>query len=104
MSSRMTIRMNFQRSLQQADRLEELAEQIRKVGNTKVRNAMTAEAAAWKGDNEALLHTKSGKLQEKVMATAKSLKNVAGTIRTIAKNTYDAEMRAWEISHRRTYR
>ncbi len=103
MSSIYTIRMNYQRSLRQAEKLDQLAEQIRRVGSSKIRQAKEDEAAGWKGDNERLMRKKHEMLQEKVNTTANSLCNVAGTIRTIAKNTYDAEMRAYEIAHRRTY-
>lgn len=103
MSSRRTIRMNYQRAIGQAEKLDVLSEQIRKVANTTIKNAKAEQAAGWKGENEAAMRAKMEILQDKVVNTAKSLKNVADTIRIVAKNTYNAEMRAWEIAHRRTY-
>ena len=103
MSSIFTIKMNYQRSIRPAEQLDRLAEQIRRVGSSKIKQAREAEARGWKGDNEKLMRTKHEVLQDKVNTTANSLRNIANAIRTIAKNTYDAEMRAWEIAHRRTY-
>ena len=103
MSSKWMIKINYQRSLHQAEQLDTLAGQIKKVGTTELNQAKSAEAAGWKGENEAAMRKKTERLQENVKATAKSLKNIASTIRTIATDTYNAEMRAWEIAHRRTY-
>lgn len=103
MSSKWMINMNYQRALRQAEKLDALAEQIKRVGTTQLNQIKAAEAAGWKGENEAAMRYKIDQLQEKVKATSKSLKDIASTIRTVATNTFNAEMRAWEIAHRRTY-
>lgn len=103
MSTKFMITLNYQRSLSQAQKLEELAEKVNQIGNTRIDNAKAAQAEGWKGDNANVLRNKTGQLQVKIQNTAKSLKNTASTIRKVAKNTYDAEMRAWEIAHRRDY-
>jgi hypothetical protein len=46
---------------------------------------------------------KGKKLREEILSRAKNLEKIAETIRTIAKNVYDAEMRSLEIAKRRTY-
>ena len=51
MSSIFTIKMNYQRSIRQAEQLDRLAEQIRRVGSSKIKQAREAEARGWKGDN-----------------------------------------------------
>ena len=100
MSSKWMIEMNYQRSLHQAEQLDTLAEQIKKVGITELNQAKSAEAAGWKGENEAAMRKKTERLQENVKATAKSLKNIASTIRSIATITVITEVQDEQLFYR----
>ena len=104
MVSKAMIILNFQRANAQAAKLEELAERLRKTGKNDIGSARAAQAAGWKGENQDALNRKVEQLESKVVTTANSLKKTADAIRRIAQNTYNAEMRAWELARRRTFR
>lgn len=103
MLSKQMIALNYQRANAQAEKLEELAARLGKAGKNDLANARAEQAAGWKGENQDALNRKVVQLETKIEKTAKSLQKVAETIRKIAQNTYNAEMCAWEIAHRRTY-
>ena len=58
---------------------------------------------AWQGDNAQKYVQKARQMKPKMIKASDDLKEVASTIRTVAKNTYDAEMKAYEIANERSY-
>lgn len=104
MLSKWMIVLNYQRANAQAAKLEELAARLSNAGKNDMRNARAEQASGWQGENQQKLSGKVEMLESKIVTTANSLKKVAEAIRKIAQNTYNAEMRAWEIARRRSYR
>lgn len=97
------IRMNFRVANAMADRLDTLAKKMSSLANERYYGTLRNISNSWKGENaEAYLH-KGEKVKDKMARTAADLRNAAATVRTIAKNTYDAEMRAYHIAQTRSY-
>ncbi len=91
------IRMDFIFCRQKADRLESLGRQLRRLANSGYGTSLQTLANCWEGENADNYFRKSRKLKEKMLETADELIRAAGTARTIARNTYNAEMRAKSI-------
>ena len=96
------INMDFQKSKNQASKLEEAANSIRRESRrfTSCRNDV---ATAWTGDNASKFTNKMGMVAEDLEKMAKNLEKTADAIRKNAKTIYDAEMEAKRIADMRTY-
>lgn len=103
MSSKYEIEMNFRAAKEQARRLDDIASRLGRISRNDYTNALQQVSNAWQGDNANIYLQKSNGLIGKMNATASDLERIASTIRQIAQNIYDAEMRAWEIAHEREY-
>lgn len=97
------IEMDYRKAMEQARSLDALAGQIMKQANENFPEIIANVNAAWQGDNANEYVQKASRLQPKMVTTAKNLRSVAGVIRTVAQNTYNAEKRAYEIAQTRTY-
>lgn len=101
MKSSSEIRVDFQNAMQQAQKLDELANDIdRRVANKLDETAQSVHAA-WKGDSATLYIGKTQELRRQVQQTARTLRDTAEDIRRIARRIYEAEMRALEIAQSR---
>lgn len=98
-----SIQMDYQRAMNQAAELDRLAAQLRTQADSNFPQVLGSIRNAWKGDNANEYVRKAGQLPAKIKGSARDLTNIASTIRTVAKNTYDAEMRAYELAQERTY-
>lgn len=103
MASRATIEFNFKTALKQADKIDEIANNLSMLSRTDFGNALQNLSAGWKGENASMYLSKGSTLQGKMNGTSGSLRAVATDIRTIAKRIYDAEMAALRIAEGRTY-
>lgn len=97
------IKMNFKAAITLADRLQALAAKMRSLADERCYGTLRNISNSWKGENADAYLRKGEKVKEKMSRTAKDLNNAAETVRTIAKNTYEAEMRAWKIAQTRSY-
>ena len=103
MASKYEIEMDFKAALRQADKIDNIASKLSRTANSDYQNTLQGISSAWKGDNANIYINKSSVLVGRMSNTASRLNEAADTIRRIAKNIYDAEMRAWEIAQRRDY-
>lgn len=103
MASRATIEFNFRTALSQADKIDEIANDLSRLSRTDFGNALQNLSAGWKGENASMYLSKGSTLQGKMNGTSGSLHAVASDIRAIAKRLYDAEMAALAIAEDRTY-
>ena len=103
MKERYTIELDYQNALNRAAELEGLASQLRSIANDEFAQALENVKNAWQGDNAQKYVQKARKMKPKMIKASDDLKEVASTIRTVAKNTYDAEMKAYEIANERSY-
>lgn len=101
MKSKAWIRMDFAKARKEADRLDQIATQLRGLSKQKLEESMGRLASAWTGTNSRLFLQKEGQLQRDIDQTVKELNEIAADIRRIAQRIYDAEMRAYEIAARR---
>lgn len=95
------IRFDFQNAMQQARKLDELADSIERRVVGKLDETSQSVHAAWKGDSASRYLRKTGELQGQIRQTARSLRSTAEDIRRIARRIYEAEMRALEIAQSR---
>ncbi|WP_349943930.1 WXG100 family type VII secretion target [Lacrimispora sp. BS-2] len=101
MSSRRTIEFDFRLAKQKANELDEIAENLQNLSNNKFNNTMQNLSAGWKGESASLYLNKGQILQEDIIKTSKNLREVASTIRAVAKRIYEAEMEALRIAEER---
>lgn len=101
MANRQQIQFDFNRAKQKANELEAVANELRNLSRTNLQNTLNSLGGNWKGDNASAYIRKGAALQEKLNMTESSLRKSADTIRTIAKNIYDAEMEALRIAEER---
>lgn len=97
------IRMDYNRAIAQANSLEQIAEEMRSSAENEMQDCMSQIAYNWTGNNAEAYLAKCEKLKQSIRKTAAKLERTADTIRRIAKNTYNAEMRALALAKTRKY-
>ena len=97
------IRMDYNRAVAQANSLEQIAEEMRNSAENDLRDCMSEIAGNWTGENARAYLQKVEKLSDSVRKTSERLKDTAEAIRKIARNTYNADMRALELARIRKY-
>lgn len=98
------IEMDFANASRQADELDRIAQSLNNLVNNQFHSCLRGVASDWKGENAAAFCRKGNILEENIQKSVSDLKKTAATIRTIARNTYQAEKRNFEIAQTRTYR
>jgi len=101
MKSSSEIRFDFQNAMEQASRLDALADSIDRRVAGRLEETAQSVHAAWKGDSAARYIGKTQDLRQQVRQTARTLRDIAADIRRIARRIYEAEMRALAIARRR---
>lgn len=97
-----SIKIDFAAANAQAQRLEEVAEEIRRMANDRMKNTMAQMSANWKGDSAAAYFAKAEKLQSDILKTAGNLESIARSIRSTARRIYDAEREALRLAEQRS--
>ena len=98
MSSLITIQMNFDRARKQADDLDRAAAKLESLANNDLEGVLGGIRRNWKGENADAYAAKGGKVKTDMQNLAKDLRKTAAVVRSIARTTYDAERRAYEIA------
>lgn len=101
MASRYQIQMDFNKAGQKANELDGIADRLSSVAERELPNILDALGSDWKGDNADAYIRKGAGVGENMRETVKDLRNTASTIRTIARNIYNAEMEALRIAEER---
>lgn len=101
MKSDNEIRIDFQNALEQARRLDSIADRLDRRVAGKLEETTQGIHAAWKSDSASLYLGKNQELQRQIRQTGKRLRAAAEEIRKIARQIYEAEMRALEIARQR---
>lgn len=81
-----------------ADRLQALSGKLSRLANEQYYGTLRSISNNWKGENAEAYLRKGERVKDKMSGSARDLSRAAETVRTIARNTYNAEMRAWEIA------
>lgn len=103
MSSLFTINMNYRRGIEQANKLNELAIQLKKESDRQLEETINDISLNWQGENAQAYLVKCRKMQENLRKNAKQLKEASETVRKIVQNIYETEMRNYRIAQKRTY-
>lgn len=98
------IEMDFANASRQAEELEQIAQSLSNLVNNDFYSCLRGVASDWKGENASVFCKKGEKLGCDIQQSVSDLKKTAAAIRTIARNTYHAEMQNFEIARLRTYR
>lgn len=101
MADEATIIFNYKQAMKQADELLQVAKEVRKIANNSLAESITKIDKNWDGDNSVKFINKGNKLKEKIADSADDIENIAGGIKTIAKNIYNSEMTALRIARER---
>lgn len=101
MKSSGEIHFDFQNAMEQAKKLDALADNIERRVVNKLDETSQSVHAAWKGDSASRYLGKTQELQRQIRQTANTLRDTAQDIRRIARQIYEAEMRALEIAQSR---
>ena len=97
------IRMDYNDAIRQADSLNQVARELQKLANRSLQDCVSDISHNWTGSNSVAYVRKCNLLKSNVLKTSDNLNRTADTIRRIAKNTYDAEMRALRLAQLRKY-
>ena len=95
--------INYNDAIRKADELEEIADNLSRIANQNMEEALRTVSNSWGGENSQIYVSKGNTLKNKIETNANQLRKTARAIRTIAANTKRAELRAWEIANDRTY-
>lgn len=101
MSTQSEIYFNYNQATRQANELDSIAQQLTKVSGNQLQSTLNSLSNAWKSDSATAYLRKGQKVQGDINTTAKNLRNIASTIRRIAKIVRDAELEAWRIANER---
>ena len=93
-----TIQMNFKKANECAAKLEEAAKKLKQCAQENFQNETKKLELYWKGENSTLYIGKCADIRHNMENTAKKLMQTANTVRTVARNTYDADIRARNIA------
>lgn len=96
------IEINFQAAQAQAKKLEDIADDMKRLANQQLANTIQEMSACWKGEAATSYFSKADKVKQDIAATAKTLYAIAESIREESKRIYDAEMRAVTLAQSNT--
>lgn len=103
MATRASIEFDFRQAMNEADRIDEIANNLGNLARVKFNGTMQNLVTNWKGDSASLYLRKGENLEENMNKTSGELHSIASDIRAVARRLYEAEMRALEIAERREY-
>ena len=103
MRSEGAILYDFRKAMQDAETLENAAEKMKRLAENDMENSKHSLSAAWTGQASEGYQRKYVKLQRDILSSANDLRRQASTIRTMARRTYEAEMRALRLASDRNY-
>lgn len=97
-----SIMFDYQLALAQAGRLEGIAAQTVRSGES-LAEAMNLTISGWQADSGALFRKKGARLEESMENSAAHLRVLAETVREIARRMYEAEMANLALVQERSY-
>lgn len=98
--SQTVIRMNYAKAIYQANRLEDLARQLRNIAQLNLDSTLNNVNRVWSGEAASVFLSKGVKAKEDMLKTANSIDNTAKAIRRAAEVVRAADIRAMEIARR----
>lgn len=101
MASEATIQYNYNRAINQARTLEQLADELKGLANRDLETTISNLSSNWNGESATVFIQKAQKAQEDMRGNANEIRNTASVIRRSAKNIRDAELRALQLAKNR---
>ena len=92
-----SIYFDYRHALRQADRLEEIAGNIKNMSNSEFEDALDELMHGWEGEASHMYFQKGMELKTKIDSVSKHLYDAASTLRTVARRLYEADMAAVSI-------
>ena len=96
-----SIEIDFQRSMQQANQIEELASELKVSVKNDYSSALNQLNAGWQSDYSGEYLKKAEELRRQLLVSSANIEKIAQNIRITAKRIYEAEKRAEEIAKER---
>lgn len=101
--TKFSIMMNYEIAIKKAESLDNFAKEL-SVCISNATNERSQIKNCWQDDNVQTYLTKMDTCINNIKQTEKYVLNISNAIRRIAKRNYDSEMKALEISQKRTYK
>ncbi|MDD6729102.1 MAG: WXG100 family type VII secretion target [Eubacteriales bacterium] len=98
MATYSSIKFDFAKAKQEAARLENAADELKKIANSSMDSALGTLSSGWKGESADLYMKKGAGVKEDLISTANDLYAVANSIRKTAQRIYNAEMEAKRLA------
>ena len=90
--------MDFDNAMDKAQELKSIALRMETVADGELQSAFTGIRNSWSGENAEKYLQKGTAVSERIQSTSQALRKAAETIEQIARNTYEAEMKAIRIA------
>jgi uncharacterized protein YukE len=95
--------INYQMALRKADKLQNIADRMRRFETQDYEEFDAEVGDAWKGENADACRGKAAGIQSEYKKMADTMEETAETLRRIAKRIYDSDMASYELALRRIY-
>ncbi len=97
MSTEYQIRAKYNSAMSTADELDSIAAAISNLAYSDFEGTLSNLRTAWKGENAERFLQKGNIVKEQIASTVGEIRSAASELRSDARATYEAEMRALEI-------
>lgn len=97
------IDIDFQRMKQQAEQLEEIANEMDELAKSELNGSIEQISKNWKGENASSYIAKADLLKSNVSTTATRIKNLSERVLARAQHIYEIEKRNEELAKMRKY-
>ena len=101
--TRQTIEITFSSAMSRARQLDQCAEDMFRLANTNMESIKSDLSMAWQGDSANAYIDKMDMTAANICKTANRLQEIASTLRSVAINFRNSELRAIEIAEQRAY-
>lgn len=101
MSSLSEIYFNYNKAIQQAERLDTIARRLKQAADGDMEGILNDVYRVWKSDSAPQYIQKGQKVKTDIVTASKKLNQIASAIRTIARQVRDAELEARRIANER---
>lgn len=101
--TRQMIEITFGNALTQANQLDACADDMVRLANNSLGGIKSDLSAAWQGESANAYIGKMDTAAQNMLATAEKLRQIADTIRSVARIFRTTELRAIELAEQRTY-
>ena len=90
----MAIIFDYEATIRQVEKLEELAERLRRIADNDLEEVLSEINQGWQGENATKFLKKGDRMKGRVLTSSGDLKNIARTIRRMAYNLRQSEQEA----------